>query len=487
MNNKSLLSNSIYNVIYKLLNVLFPLASASYVSRVLMAEGVGKFASAQNVVSYFLLIAALGIPSYGTREIAKMHNDKYAVNQLFSELFYLNLMSTLLCCFAYYIFIFKSGYFDDELYLYATLGISVIFNIINIDWYYQGTEEFKYIATRSFVIKFIMLILLFIFVHSKNDYVIYAIIYVLATAGNYFLNIIYLKKKEVKLVFTGIKLKKHIKPILILLCTTLAIELYTLLDTTMITYYCESQNVAYYTNSIKIVRIIITLISAIGGVLLPRLSYYYSEGRIDDCNQVINKVFYVMLFLFLPCGVGIILVADMIQTFLFGVSFAAAASTLKIAALLIYALGFSNLFGTQVLLTFNSEKKLFLCTVVGAVSNICMNTFLIPRFQQNGAAIASVISETLVTVLSFYFASKYVHVKFEKKIIGYSCFSCVIMAFIIILIQTLFKNSYLLMFIEIIVGMLVYLLSSIVLKNPIINILGNIINKKRKRDICTII
>ena len=73
---KSLAKNSIYNIIYTVANILFPFATSIYVSRILLPVGVGKVASAQNIASYFITVAALGLPSYGVREFAKIREKK---------------------------------------------------------------------------------------------------------------------------------------------------------------------------------------------------------------------------------------------------------------------------------------------------------------------------------------------------------------------------------------------------------------------------
>ena len=475
--NSKLYINSIYNVLYKVLNVFFPLISASYVSHILLASGVGKIASAQNIAQYFIIIASLGLPGYGTREIAKVRDSKEKTNKLFSELFIINLIPTLLCSLVYYSIVLVLPFFRNNDTLYFILGLNIVFNVINVDWYYQGTEEYKYIAVRSFVIKIVSLFLLFIFVRTENDCNIYATILVATTVGNYVMNIYNLYRKQVRFTNKNLCINKHIKPVFILLCTTLATELYTLLDTTMITFMCSEQSVAYYTNSVKIVRVLITAVSAIGGVLLPRLSYYKEHNMLNECNEIVSKVFYSMLFIFLPAGCGIILVSNELPVVLFGVTFAPSAITLRIVALLIYTLGVSNLFGTQVLLTFEQEKKLLICTIVGAVSNICMNLFLIPRYQQNGAAVASVISELFVTILSYLFAKKFIKLNLEMKGICISFLGCIGMVLSSVIIDRLTLDSLSCMIVKVLICVLVYLFLNIILKNPIIN---TVVNIKRK-------
>ena len=480
MKESSLARNSMFFVFYKLLTVLFPLITVSYVSQVLLASGVGKVSSAQNIVQYFVLIASLGIPNYGVREIAKVRNDSSNLNKVFSELFSINSISTGLCTIIYYVIVFDFKYFAIDKMLYLLIGLTIILNFFNVDWFYQGIEEYSYITKRSFVVKVISLILLLVFVRESGDYLVYALIYIIGIAGNNFINCINLKKYGVKFSLSNTNVRRHIKPVFVLLCTTVAIELYTMVDTTMLTFMCPSENVAYYANSTKIVRLVIMLVTAIGAVLLPRLSYYSSQGKVKECEDIVNKVFRIIFFLLLPCGIGICMLADSIVLVLFGNSFLPAVLTLKITSFLIYALGFSNLFGTQVLLTFGDEKKLLIATIVGAVTNISLNAVLISSLQQNGAAIASIISESFVTVITFIFARRHLHISLSFDFVCKTIISSVCMIGALIIIRNLLSQKMLLLVGGVVFGAFIYLGTSIMLRNDVALETISMLKKKRR-------
>lgn len=467
MQDASFIKNSIYNVAYKLLNAIFPLISIIYASHIILANGIGLVSSAQNIAQYFVIAASLGIPLYGAKHIARAKDDNKRTSKTFSELFVINLISTLICTTLYYLLINNIIFSKNGKILYDIIGIHIILNIFNIDWFYQGTEKFKYIVKRDFIVKAIALILLFIFVQSPNDYLNYAIIYIIATAGNYIFNMLHLKRSGISLVLSDLKLKKHLKPLFILFGTVIAIELYTLLDTTMLTIFCPSENVGYYTNTSKMIKVLITIITAIGGTLLPRLSYNRQNNKIADCEKIINTVLSVLVYLFLPCGLGVFLLSDLLVPILFGQTFIPAILTLKIAVLLIYALGFSNLFGTQVLLAFDCEKKLFICTLIGAASNIIINLILIPLYQQNGAMTASVISETLVTLFTFYFSCKFIKYHLNFPFIIKTIISCLLMSLTILILRHFISASICAIVLSTAIGALVYFLSGILIHNEV--------------------
>lgn len=464
----TLVKNSVFNILYNLLNAIFPLISVIYASHVLLDTGVGKVDSAQNIAQYFVILAPLGITNYGIREIARTRNDKEQKNKIFSELFLLNAISTL--CFAgiYYILIFSIHGFEREQGLYVITGLMVLCNFMNVDWYYKGMEEFQYIATRNFAVKCIALGLLIGGVKREGDYEIYALISIMATMGNYFINVLNLRRYGAVLKFRNITLTKHMRAMLIFSVTTFAIELYALLDVTMISLFCQPENVAYYNNAMKLVRSMIVIIAASGGALLPRLSLYYERGEYEKCSVTANKVFEVMYVMLIPCGIGLFLVSEDLVRFLFGNSFIPSIVTMKIASLLIYTLGFSNLFGTQILITFEGEFKTLLSTIVGAVINICMNLTLIPKYQQNGAAAASVISEAAVTLMTFAFARQYIIFSPNKKIVCTSTIAAVFMSIIIIIINQYMDSGMDRLFLDISVGGFVYIGANLVLSNPLI-------------------
>lgn len=483
MAEKSIAKNAMFNVLYRIMNMVFPLVTSVYVSHILMAGGIGKVGTAQNIVQYFVLLAPLGIVNYGTREIAKIRNQKPLTQKLFSELFVINGMSTICFSAIYYIMILTVDWFASERLLFAVAGLPILFNILNIEWYYQGYEEYVYIAIRSVMIKFYSLTAMMIFVRTPNDYVIYALIYALGIVGNYVFNAVNLYRKGVRLQIHHIQVVQHLKSILILLCSNIAVELYTLLDTTMLSAQCSDEVVGYYTNSVKLVKIVVGLITAIGSILLPRLSYYVHMNMKDECNKLISTVTLVMLFFAVPCGLGIFILSDKLVYVMFGITFMPAVTTVRIATCLIYVLGFSNLFGTQVLLTFNQEKKLLICTSIGAGSNILANAFLIPLFQQNGAVIASVGSETLVTLFTLVFALKYIKIKINTLDVFKIILSGAGMSLAVSVISRLIPGNIVCLLISVICGGAIYLIVNIALKTTPTQVMLNLIIKKRGKVI----
>lgn len=410
-----LIQNAILNTAYKCLNVLFPLIAIIYASNILCAEGIGKVAIAQNAAQYFVLLAPLGLPNYGTKCVARVRNNKEALNKVFSELFFINFLSTLLCVCGYYSMILIGGYFAEQRILFAISGLAIVFNFINVDWLFLGIEQYKYITIRNLWVKLLSLVLLLLLVTSKEDYKKYALIYVWAIGLNNIFNLLKLKSLGVVFSFRYMKIKRHLIPLLLLLINSVSIELYTLFDTSMLGYMCSDEVVGCYTNAVKLVRVLVTLLTAASGVLLPRMSHIHEQEPERDLSYIVNGVLTVMIYFMIPCMVGICTLSGNIMLFLYGESFLMAGKTLFLASFLIPVLSLSFVFGAQVLLTYNCEWKLLVCSMIGAVSNVFLNIILIPRFYQDGAIIASIASELLVAFFTFAFSKKYIHYKLKCK------------------------------------------------------------------------
>lgn len=472
MGKKSLVKNSIFNMAYRGFTALFPLVTTTYISRVLLPEGVGKVAYANTIVSYFVVVASLGLPSYGVKAIAQNDESKEQRSKTFFELFLINLIATLLCMLAYYLFVEHFPHFADRKALFQVMGTMLILNIFNIDWFYQGMEEYSYIATRSFVIKVLSFVLMLLLVKEQEDYLVYALILCIATAGNNLWNAFLLRKYITLSVLKDrqlhISLGCHIRPVLILLASTIATEIYTMLDTVMLEYFHGEVYVGYYSNGVKIVRMVYTIVIALVAVFYPRISMYYKQKLQKECNELLTKGTQILLLLALPCTVGLLLTSDYIVPLLFGEAFMPTVVTLKILSVLVLIFSIAYFLGHIVLTAVGMEKKILHATIAGAVVNAVVNIMLIPTFKQDGAAIASVLSELVVTMVLLRYAGKYYTLAISRNYVGSVTGALLVMTGAVVLLRHfLFPAPWIVLPI-IAVAALCYLGSLILFKNELV-------------------
>jgi len=463
---KSLSKNSIYNVIYQCLNVLFPLITASYVSRVLLPVGIGKVTSAQNIVTYFTLIAALGLPTYGTKAIAGINGSRKQNSMVFSELFIINAISTIICSVAYYIMISSVSYFEERWNLYAICGIAIIFNIMNIDWFYQGKEEYRYIMLRNSAVKIVSLIACICFVKTSNDFLAYALILTIAKGGNYFFNIVNVRK-YVSLQFKNLNLLKHLKPVITLLAASIAIEIYTLADTTMLTFLCGDEVVGYYDTALKAVKVVRTLITAIIAVFLPRLSFLYASNQFENFLRLSKKGIKIIIFLTIPATIGLIALSNDLILVLFGAEFQNSVTAARILSISIVSVAFSNFLGYQILITIGKERQMMHSTIIGAVIHIILNWLFIFKYQFIGVAVSSVITEIIVASYQFFIARKELLLKIDLKFLISVVLSSAALIAILFFCYLVIGNLLIRMAVSVLLGGLVYLVISVLTKNEL--------------------
>lgn len=463
---KSLAKNSIYNILYKCSNFIFPLIVSAYVSRILLAEGVGKVSSAQNIVTYFTILAALGLPTYGTKVIASCGKNMDKRNKAFSELFMVNAASTMICSIAYYLMVVQIPYFQHRQALSMVCGLAIIFNIINVDWFYQGCEEYGYIMVRNLLIKIISLVAIFVFVKTVDDYIKYAAILTLSKVANNIFNIIHMKE-YVRITFVNLNISQHIKPVFVFLAASIAIEIYTLADTTMLTFIHGDTIVGYYTTARKGIDVIRTMIIAVCAVFLPRLSYYYSNKEFSSFKNLIDKGLKILTYITIPAAVGVILTAKYFIPILFGEDFSNSIVTTQILSVSIITVAFSNFLGYQVLVTIGKEKEMLISTIIGAIVNIVLNFVLVVVFKHNGVAIASAVTELCVALYQIKAVNKVICIKIEKRFILSGLIGTIFLILSVIVCQKLFDRYIVCLLLSVVVGVLIYGIVTLGLKNEI--------------------
>ncbi|MDR0959393.1 MAG: flippase [Propionibacteriaceae bacterium] len=465
MKEESLLQNSIFNVFYRCLNIIFPVVSSAYVARILLPEGVGRVAYSQNLAQYFAIFAVLGIPTYGIRLVSVVKGKASDRRRIVEELGSLGLISGIVCFFAYIAIVFVSPLYRTNGALYVVAGVGIIFSGLNVDWFFQGIGNYRFIAIRGAIIRVLSLVLIFCFVRNSSDLIVYCGILVFGTAGNNIWNFCKLVKTKnfTKFRFSG--LQNHIRSSLVFFATSLVIQVYVLFDVTLLGLLSTVEAVAYYSNSVKLVRMLLTTIAASTAVFLPRLTLAWSEDR-EQFRKLTSTALSFLSFVLIPSCIGLFLISDELAIFLYGTAFIPVGETLKISSFLIPSLGFSGFVGTQILVSSGNENKLLIAVGLGACVSLIMNIIFIPRYQQNGAAWAGVISETIVLALCIWFSHKVDRfqvdfVNFGKVILA----SCALG--LLITVAEHYLNGEIFMLTSLFFGGLVYFALSIAMKNSI--------------------
>ena len=406
----SLSRNFMYNTLQTVSSVLFPLITFPYVTRVLGPEGIGTAHFAENFCRYFMTFAALGIPIYGVREIAKVSDSISQRSKVFFEIITINILTTLLCVCIYMPTIFSFMIFEKNINIYILGIFYLIFNIFSVEWFFYGISEFKFISLRSFIIRLLFLILLFVFVKDKNDVFWYFGLNVFTLILNNIINIIYLKD-NISFEYKNISLRKHLQPLFYIFSSNVAISLYIIIDVLILGFLTDEKIVGYYSLGTKISKVPLALVLALGTVLIPELNHAKAKNDLFKYQNLLNKSIEFVIVTGIPIGVFIYICSEQLIMLFGGKDFIEATTSLKIMAPLSLIIGFSNIFGIQILTVFSKEKELLYTVSMGMVVSILLNFLLIPLFLDKGAALANLISELSVTIFGFFLARKCVILK----------------------------------------------------------------------------
>lgn len=392
--------NFLYNIIYQLLILIIPLITAPYLARVLNASGIGTYSYTYSIVYYFMLLTLLGVNNYGNRSIAKVRDNEKERSKTFWSIYLFQLIMGIIMIILYlgYIFIFNNKYQNIAL----IQSLFIISSILDINWLFFGLEEFKKTITRNTIVKVLSVILIFIFVKYKTDLWKYTLIMSGTTLLSQLILWGYLRKyiKFTKISFKDIK--KHIKPNLVLFIPVIAISLYKIMDKIMLGAISGVVEVGYYENAEKIINIPLTLITALGTVMLPRMSNIVAKGDNKKLNEYINKSINFVMFMSLPMCFGLIAIGYNFAPLYFGKAFQKTGVLIMLLSITLPFLSFANVLRTQYLIPTEQDKSYIISVSLGAITNFILNILLIPKSNSVGACIGTIAAEFCVMAYQTY-------------------------------------------------------------------------------------
>ncbi len=410
---KSLKKNYIFSLIYTLSGMLFPLITFPYAARILMADGIGQVNFYTSIIQYIVLFTCLGIPLYAIRETARVRDNKEQLNKTTLEILTLHTALTLLGYVAVFVLCVTVAKIQANIPLFLLLSSTIFFNAIGVEWFYQGNEEFKYITIRGLTVKTVMMLYLFICVKTKDDLIWYGLYTVLGSVGNNVFNFIHLRKYlHINLaIFKDLRPMRHLAPALRIFVFNLVTSIYVNLDTVMLGFLQNNAAVGYYTGATKLTKLLMGIITSLGTVMLPRLSNLVQNGDHDEFKRLAQRAIDYVMTMSVPIAVGLLVMAPTLIHIFCGDSYGPAITTLQILSPIIIVLAMSQVIGLQILYPQGKEKLVIISTCIGALVNFSLNMVLIPKLAHNGAAIATTIAETLVTVTQLVIARKYIPVR----------------------------------------------------------------------------
>lgn len=468
MSQASIKKNSVYSILKTGSSILFPLITFPYITRVLHTENVGKINYGLSIVSYFTLIASLGISTYAIRECSGVRDDKQKLSRIASEIFSINIITTVIAYLALFVTLMLYDKLDNYRTLILIQSLTIVAATLGADWLNSAMEDFKYITIRTIFFQVLSLVFMFVFVHRPEDYLKYAIISTISAGGASIINIWY-RQKYCRVSFTiDIDWKRHIVPIMYMFVMILAQTIFSSVDSTMLGSMCGDHEVGIYSAAHKILNIVNQVIGSLLWVIIPRLSYYFAEGDYDKINKMLRKVLQFNMTLGLPCVVGIIMISDDIIMVLSGNRFIEAAPVLQILMIgFFFSLIGGSFLGNAILLPSKKEKYYMIVCCIAAVVNVFTNYFAIPIYGPKAAAATTAVCSITIMVLLFFRIDKRIHIEKIIKVFISPIIGCVAIVVVCYLCKGI-DNLYIRSIINICISTVVYGALQIVLRNELV-------------------
>lgn len=425
-----IIKNFLYNLSYQILALILPLITVPYVSNILGAKGVGDYAFTFANTQYFILFGMVGITLYGNRQIAYVRDDKQNLKNNFYSIYFVQVMTVTISSIIFILFVFM---FNVDFYrtLYLIQGINILAALVDISWLFIGLEQFKKTVVRNTIVKLISLASIFIFVKYGDDLLNYTLILALSNLLGNLTFWLYIPKtigiKDIKLS----ALSMHLKASIALFIPQIAIQVYLLLSRTLLGVFTDTVQVGYYENSQKLVKMALTVATAIGTVMMPKIANTVASGDMKKVKYYISNSFFFMSAFSIPLMFGLLGISTELSPWFFGKEFVGIEKLIIISSVIILAISWSNVLGTQLLVPLNKIKQFTTSVTLGAIVNLSLNLILLKKMGSIGACITTVIAEITVTISQFYFLRKFLNIpKLIKSILIF--FPSAIIMFIIV-------------------------------------------------------
>ena len=404
------LKNYAYNLSYQLLVIILPIITTPYVTRVFSSDDLGIYGYFNSIVTYFILLATLGVANYGTKEIS---GNRKEIKKNFWGIYTLQFGAALLSILLYILLCMGISTMQNP--VAYILGLSLVSKGLDISWLFQGLEDFRKITARNITVKLVGVSAIFLFIKSASDLYLYVFLLtafeLLGQLSMWVPAREFIGKPHFDLGYA----KHHLKPIILLFLPQIAISLYVTLDRTMLGALASTRDVGIYDQALKLVNILLTLVTSLGSVMLPRVSSLLSKGDHKAVNKMHELAFLIYNLVIFPIIAGILIVNDDFVQFFLGKDFQDARYAISIMIFRMFFIGWTNIRGIQILIPHNKNKEFMVSTTVPAILSVGLNLLFLPKLGYIGAAIVSVLTEALVWGIQLFFTRVYLK---EVPIIG---------------------------------------------------------------------
>ena len=391
--------NAAYNVAYRMFSVFLPLVTAPYLSRVVGTDGVGLYSDAWTISEIFCLVGMLGLADYGVRTIAQVKDDREKLDRTFSGIWQMQLLVAGITLLFWLAYVFLVAGAEKTIALHLTMmSISCL---VSFDWCLMGLDQFKPIALRNTFVKLAAAACVFIFVKAKDDLWIYGFVWSLATLTG---NLMSAATLRGRVSFRKVPMREaltHLKPCAVLFISVMAVSIYRKMDKVMVYNIAGEDQNGLYENAEKIIYCLSGFISAIGTVMMPKVSHMWKMGEKEKISGHIDRSMELILCMVSALAFGLAAVADRFAPLFFGEDFRYSGTLMIPLAFTLIMIGFANVIRTQVVLPQERDHIFVKSVCAGAVVNLIANACLIPSMKSMGAVAGTLLAEMTVPTVQY--------------------------------------------------------------------------------------
>lgn len=476
----SLKKNIAISTLYQILLVILPMITAPYIARVLGPDQSGIYDFTNSIQTYFAMFAALGTASYGAREIARVRNDEKMRSVLFWEIELMTVMTSAACIAVWFVFIFFANQYK-VIYLVLTMGL--FSTMFDISWFFAGMEQFTYTVSKNAVCKLAGVILMFLFVKRPEDLLLYIIIITASTMLGNLSMWLYIPRFVTKVDFKKLRFRKHFHETLIYFIPSVATSVYTVLDRTLIGTITNNraENGCYH-YTMQIINIMKALtFSSLNMVLGSRIAYLFAEEKYDEIKERIRDSINYILFMGFGICFGLIGVSRRFVPLYLGPGYDRVITMLMLMSPIVIIIGVSNCLGSQYYTPSGNRRLSARFIIIGAIVNFTLNLILIPRFWGYGAIVASLIAETVITVLYFRHCNGYLTAETLFREGWKKLAAGILMLAVIMVMDRRIESNIIALVAEVAVGFTVYCAVIVILRDTFLSeiVMGKILHRKK--------
>lgn len=473
MSKAGITKNYIYNLFYQLLVVLSPIIVTPYLSRVLKADGVGMYQYVYAIASYFIMVVQLGTSMYGQREVAICQNDKNRVGQIFLHIQALRLVMLAVSAVGYGIIIFamRDSKYATLLWIEFMLVLGAYFDI---SWLFQGLEQFKLMSVRSSIIKILTIILIFALVKTKSDLYLYAVIMSLGVLIGNLILWVYVPRYAGKASLSKNYFKDVLRNSWIFFIPSIATTIYAYLDKVLLGIFSGDSETGFYSQGEKVVKILITLITSLSLVLLPRITSLIGQEKKDEAKKIVTYVWKYVLMIAIPMTVGLICASGTFVPLFFGDGYDSVIPVIVILAPLAFIIGSNSVLGYAILIPSKQQRGYNIAAIAGCAVNFVADLLLIPICNAIGACVGTILAEFTVCCCEYYYSKKIMGRIFPwKNVLRYVAASIVVAVVLLTMNQT-GKFGGVMIFAEVLCGITVYFIFLLIMRDDVLKKLLNV-------------